>query len=589
MSDGILSSEEIESLRREVRLNGWDNGFPKFLHNTSSEKFSLISCMIGEGQVGWKFLLDLSRLRKVLIFDTTLGTVTESLAPNCETVYTINPDQRILECIGERLKEKRINNVRLLQCSKTKHLPFGDSFFDLIVLHDAETILPFIGMDPLKPKDLLAWLIREVTRTLHPAGVMFFSFQNRYGFHRIMKRFTGELDGYLTRNEKKVFTLSKVKGILRRAGLKYQRIYSVYPSLLNLKKLVGIRSFENSEKTLHFRHYLRDRLLNSGVFSPAFIVLASRRACRSFLDSFIQEVLTGDGRCRLQKYIVGTTVIVVAHSVNEKGNQSKFVIRLPVTEEAKTYCNHSTEVVKELKQLDDSISSRIPQPLEEGIYMNQPFFVETKLNGVAIDDPGSIFEQTFHDAIDFIIDLHQKTARRYKVDNALFDRLFLSYLKSFRDLLNKTVLNGSASLDTYLRKKLYGEEIPLVLQHGDLKLENILLDPETAAINGIIDWDLAELNGLPLLDIFHLLASRRRVLERRGLEDIITDIIIPLNFSNWEKEVFQKYMETLGIERRLLAPFAVLYWLHHINKRIRLNFMKKHPVWIEKNIVRPFK
>jgi aminoglycoside phosphotransferase (APT) family kinase protein len=128
----------------------------------------------------------------------------------------------------------------------------------------------------------------------------------------------------------------------------------------------------------------------------------------------------------------------------------------------------------------------------------------------------------------------------------------------------------------------------MVVQHGDLKLENVLIDPKTSLINGIIDWDFSEIEGLPLLDLLHLLASRRRVLEKRKLEDIITDVVIPINFSVWEKNIIYRYLDAIGMEKSLLSSFVILYWIHHVVKRIRFEIIKVHPAWLKKNIVDPY-
>jgi hypothetical protein len=92
---------------------------------------------------------------------------------------------------------------------------------------------------------------------------------------------------------------------------------------------------------------------------------------------------------------------------------------------------------------------------------------------------------------------------------------------------------------------------------------------------------------MPLLDILHLLASRRRVIDKRKLIEVIKDVMIPLNFDDWEKEVLFRYMDCLGINRSLLACFSILYWIHHIEKRIRGEIIKTHSAWIERNISEP--
>lgn len=586
-----MTSEDIDILYREVKSKGWSSGLIHFLSEVSEEKASLILQIIMEKQAGWKYLLNLSEIEKMLTFDASFGTVTESFSPHCKELYAISTDRRIIECTGARLKEKKIKNVRLIQYNLMNHLPFKDNSFDLIVLHDIGRIYSMDRMVFARHKERLEWLIKEAERILSPSGILFFSFENKFGFHRIQKKLTNGFNNYCSKNGAITYTFSMVSGIFKKIGFSYSRHYSVYPSILDPRDIVEFGSSTNSRRLsykyyTHFKHYIRDILLLKGFFAPGFIIVSSKKPFMNFLDSLLKDDFSKGEPYMVKRYIPNSTVIAVARFTDDMKNQNGVVIKFPLTKKAYNCCKHNFKVLKELGQSGCILPYNIPKPLSYKDYKGQPFFAESALNGIAIDESGKIFETAFPKAVDLIIDLHQKTAKRCIVDDAIFERFFLCHLKSFAHTYGK---NGLEPIFAYLKKNIYHKGIPLILQHGDFKLENILIDPESAAINGIIDWELSEREGLPLLDLLHLLVSRRRVLEGKSLMDCFTNIFLSCKFDKVEEESINKYLKILSINKDIIYVWIIMYWLHHITKRIKEDIIKRYPLWVEANVIKPLK
>ena len=586
-SNSFLSSKEIDHLHREVKSRGWCDGLIRFLSCLSLERVSSLSYLIGAKHIGWKLFLDFSKLKRVLIIDTTLGNITRFLAPRCKKVYVVNPDYRILECISVRLKEEGIRNISLIQCSGAYNFPFRDKFFDLIVLHHIENIYHFSVSDSFSRKAKAKWLFKEIERMIHTSGSVFISFMNKYGYHRVLGRITDGREKYLPSKGKMDFSSFQVRRALKKAGLENIRSYSVYPSLSDLRELFDIGTTKDVRDVQGKRQLLREYLFRRGIFSPAYIFIASKRTYTNFLGRLIKNSVIGKKRYRISRYLIGGDHVILCVNFNGEQGQDGVIIRMPLTDTATTRCINNMTALKNVRLTNHRISSLVPEPLEEGSYEEQPFFIEKKLNGIAIDEYGETFAKCFPIVLSFFTDFHRKTAQHYKVDDAIFERFFLGYLKELKKVSNKASLPNGHLYELYFKKQLYDKELPIVMEHGDLKLENILFDPKTNSIKGIIDWDLSKQEGMPLLDILHLLASRRRVIHKRKLIEVIKDVMIPLNFDDWEKEVLFRYMDCLGINRSLLACFSILYWIHHIEKRIRGEIIKTHSSWIERNISEP--
>lgn len=72
------------------------------------------------------------------------------------------------------------------------------------------------------------------------------------------------------------------------------------------------------------------------------------------------------------------------------------------------------------------------------------------------------------------------------------------------------------ALGRRLRDAIGGAQLDVGLVHGDYWSENILVDPGTRAVTGIVDWDSADPAGLALHDRLHLRLYARKV--RLGTE-----------------------------------------------------------------------
>lgn len=82
----------------------------------------------------------------------------------------------------------------------------------------------------------------------------------------------------------------------------------------------------------------------------------------------------------------------------------------------------------------------------------------------------------------------QWTWRRFRLGNGLQRLRFLQDTHSY-------LIEAVQRIDRDLRK-LFDQNYPQVLTHGDLSLTNILVDEDDLSITGIVDWSLASV--LPL-------------------------------------------------------------------------------------------
>jgi hypothetical protein len=106
-------------------------------------------------------------------------------------------------------------------------------------------------------------------------------------------------------------------------------------------------------------------------------------------------------------------------------------------------------------------------------------------------------------------------------------------------------------------------------------------------VEGIIDWDLSDKEGWPLIDLLHLLASRRKILENKELIDVISNVVFPLKFNPMEQGMLYSYIRAVNVDQGLLPVMAVIYWLHHVTRRIKTVTRKSNKMWLRANVTEP--
>lgn len=124
-----------------------------------------------------------------------------------------------------------------------------------------------------------------------------------------------------------------------------------------------------------------------------------------------------------------------------------------------------------------------------------------------------------------------------------------------RDLLERT---------RQLIEPLRSANIPLVFEHGDFSAPNLLIDGNHRL--GVVDWELAEPQGLPTADLLFFLSYV--AFSREGAEkpDQYLNAFRRAFFGTqaWANPHLLRYCEALGLPRELLKPLFVLSWSRYL-------------------------
>ena len=140
---------------------------------------------------------------------------------------------------------------------------------------------------------------------------------------------------------------------------------------------------------------------------------------------------------------------------------------------------------------------------------------------------------------------------------ALYNNRMQNYGPEF-EAVSDTVIDALAS-------------IPLVFMHGDMKLENFVLDTANK-VHKIIDWEQAEINGWPLIDLLYLISYNMYTVDNINFIQSFR-----LFYSNKIQDSYTNlisdYCKKIGINALQYKLLLAVYFIHHHTCRVLVENM----------------
>ncbi len=236
----------------------------------------------------------------------------------------------------------------------------------------------------------------------------------------------------------------------------------------------------------------------------------------------------------------------------------------------------------------------LPKLVACGSVKGHEYFAEHTLNGIPMY---SLFHNhviswsSVKTAAYQINMLHQKTARCVEVDEGL-ERAWvdepLNILVQFsqREFVSSDFQLAINHLRHRLHEALYKRQVCVSWIHGDYSPANILFDSSGTSVSGIVDWDLARPNELPLIDLLHLLISIRMEIKKQEMGRVVSDLLVNRNWNPAELKLIQAVGQDLQGGAIDLQDLLLLTWLRHINANVtKTERFDNHKQWVEENFL----
>lgn len=517
---------------------------------------------------GWEYLLPRAARRRWLCLDASRGATALVLAGLCDEIHVTPADPGAREEIAEKVRTDGVDNAWLAPDGALAETTRDGRAFDGFILHDLRGALG---------RREAAQALRAGAALVAPGGFVYAALRNRYGYTRLRRGWSEFRPGG---GGGAYFGPGAVRRLVSggRATALYPLISTEDGRVVEMVPRGGYVSAKNpslANETL--RRWLLGRY-GAPRWSPGFAVVATGDPeARSGLDCALETLhargllKTRAGSAALVKrYHVltgGKAIVSVGESPGRYGSHIVVLVRSP---EFVIRRRHEGELLSRLADLPGDIASRIPRFGYEEEAGGAHVFVLQEFPGVTLDAPIAGLRVATRDAADFLLRLHQATRQATRLTPERFERLFGAAVKTVRS--RYPALAGVLErLQSVLRGSLSGAECPVVWMHGDFKIENVVVDERSGRLLGVIDWELSEPEGLPLLDLWYLLLYNRVI--ERGVDFLtaVGEMLPPQQLVGEEIARCTEYMRALDVPSRLVPALAAALILHHAGRRMDMD------------------
>lgn len=257
-------------------------------------------------------------------------------------------------------------------------------------------------------------------------------------------------------------------------------------------------------------------------------------------------------------YKYGKLIISLKDSIKNK----RFIVVIALDKEAIRQRSNEKKTLEYLREIHDVKKYVIDEYYEENI-LGFKCYVMKEYQGITVDVFTRKLEFMTKNSFDVLLTITRSTInenfnileRSCLVDN-YFSKLLLRLPAYSNSLLKikKYILDG---FDKY--------DMPSVCMHGDSKLENYVLDENNSVI-GVIDWELSEIKGFPLIDLFYLIVYNHQIEYKLEFEQVFIDLL-DNKLHTYELNMINYYCQTLSINNDKVFMLKIMFFIHHFAYR----------------------
>jgi len=555
--------------------------------------------LVDPTRAGWKFLLNLRPTDWVLFLGPSWGAAPVSLARSAAHVVVLDGNVERLRLVSEQAAAAGLDNLTFARVVDPLRLPLPDGSVNLVVAPAIVEWFAAVAGERVLSAACGRELLCEFRRVLAPRGQAYVATDNRTGLTRLLgaRRVSGAS-----------FSARGLREAASAAGFRASRVLAPIPfhhkfhQVLELEPSSAVRLSADPYRTrgrlvrplvkawdVCNRNGALDRRLHP-LLPSIGAVLSTEPEIPSLAERLLEQLAT-DGHiapgCRLTSYFVrakGAAVLVA----NAPGGDG-VIIRLPFDERADATCaahHQALEMLASDLRISEELRRLFPVPYGRGTFAGQPFFAESAVAGEA----GRVYysrrtrryDRAILNAAEVLRQLRRATEEPVKVDGGEFARLCGRWLEELRGIVGREPRVALDAIERRLERTLIGRTLPLGWHHGDYDFANLLYGARDA-VTGILDFEVFEARGLPLIDLMVLVA--RRPIRRTGFAfgTLFAGSILERKLPPLETRLLEEEMRTVGADEELYQALALCCWLDHLRLR-RDSWLVRSPTWLDQNL-----
>ena len=236
--------------------------------------------------------------------------------------------------------------------------------------------------------------------------------------------------------------------------------------------------------------------------------------------------------------------------------------------------------------------SLIPRVLDAGEADGVAYVLEQRLPGTNLErvlGRSDVRERALQESAAAIGRLHVATARDVHVDHGMLERWVSEPARVVGDVLGQCRGRGDAlaalgRLETHLRAALAADPVAVSWVHGDYYPRNILAGPD-GNVTGIVDWEFADPQDLPALDVVTLLLTVRMWRRHQEFGQVVADLVTnPTWTASEARMLVSAQSDVVGCPLGTEA-LVLLCWLRHTAAKFtRRTGFADHGLWMHANV-----
>jgi hypothetical protein len=382
-------------------------------------------------------------------------------------------------------------------------------------------------------------------------GALLIAAENSYSLSNLKKRWMNRAKGS---SDKLRIGISSFRRAIVHAKLTGKQIFVPMPSLSDLSEMVIVGS--QLLEVPHYWHpilHLANRLGRYHWFADSFLFFSlQKRIEDGSALRYVAEKLTPPGHSiprlileRIDLRVRGAMVLFIRMAEREQ----YLIIRVVSDPATQVIVIRNHNILTDLRKhpgLSDEMKSLIPIPISAFEIGNSFIYIESMLQGIPAwkTNRPQLRKQIYKESVKFILNLNQASRIHTKLSNDSIDQLLSEDLKRLDDcaVLASELMGKIDSMILRIRHLLNDRNICLVFGHGDYGYGNILVEPNTGKLTGIIDWDTGRQRDLAGIDLINLEIQRERSENHKNIYSAFVSVV--------QAVLSRDGLDTAGIYRR---------------------------------------
>jgi len=267
----------------------------------------------------------------------------------------------------------------------------------------------------------------------------------------------------------------------------------------------------------------------------------------------------------------------IIFSLKDHQFDDEFIVVIALDDEAIRQRTNEKKTIEYLRSIDQVNKLITDEYYSENINGLNCYIMKS-YQGITVDIKTNDSKLMIDNVYKELIKLSNSTLN-LNTDN---DTHITSINKYFDILLKRwpTRTENISKIRNYISNILEKNVFMTVCMHGDFKLENSVLNKH-GMVEGIIDWELSVINGLPLIDLLYLITYNHQVDESKEFEDVYS-YLLNNTISPYELELIDEYCKMFSINEQIRFLLILVFFVHHYSCRFYLDERSQSMIHIDK-------